>query len=138
MNICHMICSGLQVGLDRQTSVTAHLLLCCRLRVVCRNMCAAGMEESRGIVIRGGTVVNENCSVLSDIYIENGQIVEVGLNLHIPEGVRVIDATDKLVMPGGIDTHTHMELAFMGTKAVDDFHVGTKVKMFCSYKIKTS
>uniref|UniRef100_A0A3B4X8N9 Dihydropyrimidinase n=1 Tax=Seriola lalandi dorsalis TaxID=1841481 RepID=A0A3B4X8N9_SERLL len=84
--------------------------------------------EPSGILIKGGKVVNEDCSVIGDVYIENGKIVEVGLNLLIPAGVRVIDATDKLVIPGGIDTHTHMELAFMGTKAVDDFHIGTKVK----------
>lgn len=85
------------------------------------------------ILIRGGKVVNEDCSVVSDVYIENGKIVEVGLNLQTPAGARVIDATDKLVMPGGIDTHTHMELAFMGTKAVDDFHIGTKVRLFSAF-----
>uniref|UniRef100_A0A3Q3E925 Dihydropyrimidinase n=1 Tax=Labrus bergylta TaxID=56723 RepID=A0A3Q3E925_9LABR len=86
------------------------------------------MAETSGILIKGGKVVNEDCSVIGDVYIENGKIIEVGRNLQIPAGVRIIDATDKLVIPGGIDTHTHMELAFMGTKAVDDFHIGTKVK----------
>lgn len=89
---------------------------------------AAEMAESSRILIQGGKVVNEDCSVISDVYIENGKIIDVGQNLQIPAGVRVINATDKLVIPGGIDTHTHMELAFMGTKAVDDFHVGTKVQ----------
>ena len=65
--------------------------------------------------------MNEDCSIISDVYIEDGRIKEVGLNLQIPAGVTVIDATDKLVIPGGIDTH--MELAFMGTKAVDDFDI---------------
>uniref|UniRef100_A0A3Q2U9Y1 Dihydropyrimidinase n=1 Tax=Fundulus heteroclitus TaxID=8078 RepID=A0A3Q2U9Y1_FUNHE len=86
------------------------------------------MAETTGILIKGGKVVNEDCSAISDVYIENGKIVDVGPSLQIPAGVRVIDATDKLVLPGGIDTHTHMELAFMGTRAVDDFHIGTKVK----------
>lgn len=85
------------------------------------------MAEHSGIFIKGGKVVNEDRSVISDVYIANGKIVEVGPDLQTPVGARVIDATDKLVMPGGIDTHTHMELAFMGTKAVDDFYVGTKV-----------
>lgn len=85
------------------------------------------MAESSRILITGGTVVNEDCSVVADVYIEDGKIVEVGLNLQTPDGVRVIDASGKLVIPGGIDTHTHMELAFMGTKAVDDFHIGTQV-----------
>lgn len=86
------------------------------------------MAEPDRILIKGGRVVNEDCSVVADVYIEDGKIIEIGQNLQIPSGVRVIDATDKLVMPGGIDTHTHMELAFMGTKSVDDFHIGTKVK----------
>lgn len=86
------------------------------------------MAEPSGILIRGGRVVNEDCSVFSDVYIENGKIVDVGPSLQAPPRVRVIDATDKLVIPGGIDTHTHMELEFMGTKAVDDFYVGTKVR----------
>lgn len=86
------------------------------------------LNQSR-ILIKGGKIVNEDCSIISDVYIEDGRIKEVGLNLQIPAGVTVIDATDKLVIPGGIDTHTHMELAFMGTKAVDDFHIGTKAAL---------
>lgn len=38
----------------------------------------------------------------------------------------MIDASGKLVMPGGIDPHCHLELPFMGTVAVDDFDVGTR------------
>uniref|UniRef100_A0A3B3BJZ3 Dihydropyrimidinase n=1 Tax=Oryzias melastigma TaxID=30732 RepID=A0A3B3BJZ3_ORYME len=86
------------------------------------------MAQSSRILIKGGKVVNEDCSAFRDVYIENGKIADVGVNLQVPTGVRVIDATGKLVIPGGIDTHTHMELQFMGTKAVDDFHIGTKVK----------
>lgn len=85
------------------------------------------MAEASGILIKGGKVVNEDCSVLSDVYIRGGKIVDVGPDLPVPSGARVIDATGRLVIPGGIDTHTHMELAFMGTRAVDDFHIGTKV-----------
>jgi len=72
-------------------------------------------------------VVNEDFSVMADVYIEDGVISAVGSDLQVAAGTRVIDATDRLVLPGGIDTHTHMELSFMGTTAVDDFHIGTKV-----------
>ncbi|KAM3872761.1 LOW QUALITY PROTEIN: dihydropyrimidinase [Diretmus argenteus] len=87
------------------------------------------MSEPSRILIKGGKVVNEDLSVISDVYIEGGKIIQVGLNLQVPAGTRVIDAADKLVIPGGIDTHTHMELAFMGTRAVDDFHIGTKAAL---------
>lgn len=85
------------------------------------------MSKPSALLIAGGTVVNEDRSVLCDVLIERGKIVEVAPNLQAPAGARVIDATGKLVIPGGIDTHTHMELAFMGTRAVDDFNVGTQV-----------
>ncbi|XP_033855027.3 dihydropyrimidinase [Acipenser ruthenus] len=87
------------------------------------------MTSQTRILIKGGKIVNDDCSRITDVYIEDGIIKDVGLNLQVPGGVRVIDATDKLVIPGGIDTHTHMELAFMGTQAVDDFYIGTKAAL---------
>jgi dihydropyrimidinase len=87
------------------------------------------MDGRTRILIRGGKVVNEDLSFMSDVYIENGKIADIGRNLKVPAGAQIIDATNMLVMPGGIDTHTHMELAFMGTKAVDDFYIGTKVSL---------
>ncbi|KAH9634368.1 hypothetical protein HF086_010848, partial [Spodoptera exigua] len=51
---------------------------------------------------------------------------QVGRNLIIPGGTRTIDATGKLVMPGGIDPHTHFELEMMGAKCADDFYKGTR------------
>ncbi|XP_060680007.1 dihydropyrimidinase [Hemiscyllium ocellatum] len=84
------------------------------------------MSGCGGILIRGGTVVNENSSVLADVYIDCGLIQAVGCQLSHPKGCRVIDATGKLVLPGGIDSHTHMQFPFMGYQAVDDFYHGTK------------
>lgn len=67
-------------------------------------------------------------SFKGDVYCKDGVIQQVGENLVGLEGTgtRVIDATGKYVLPGGIDTHTHCELPFMGTVAVDDFNYGTR------------
>ncbi len=77
------------------------------------------------ILIRGGTVVNADASEQADVYIENGKIVAVGADLEVPTGCEVLDASGQLVMPGGIDPHTHMQLPFMGTVASEDFFTGT-------------
>uniref|UniRef100_A0A672S386 Dihydropyrimidinase n=1 Tax=Sinocyclocheilus grahami TaxID=75366 RepID=A0A672S386_SINGR len=84
------------------------------------------MTTQSRILIKGGKVVNVDFSEMTDVYIEDGVISAVGSDLQVAAGTRVIDATDRLMLPGGIDTHTHMELSFMGTTAVDDFHTGTK------------
>ena len=47
----------------------------------------------------------------------------------IPGGTKTIDAKGKLVIPGGIDTHTHFELSFMGTRTADDFFSGTRAAL---------
>ena len=55
---------------------------------------------------------------------------QVGLDLQgIPADVQVVDATGRFVMPGGIDSHTHMQLPFMGTVASDDFYTGTRAAL---------
>jgi dihydropyrimidinase len=77
------------------------------------------------LLIRGGTVVNADQSFRADVYCEGGVIKAVGPGLDAPSGARVVDAGGALVMPGGIDPHTHMQLPFMGTVASEDFFTGT-------------
>ena len=77
------------------------------------------------LLIRGGTVVNADQSQRADVLCEGGVIRAVGPDLQAPAGAEVVDAGGALVMPGGIDPHTHMQLPFMGTVAVDDFYDGT-------------
>ncbi|MBC7707534.1 MAG: dihydropyrimidinase [Rhodoferax sp.] len=77
------------------------------------------------IVIRGGTVVNADRAFKADVICFGDKIVAVGDNLEAPQHATVIDARGQFVMPGGIDTHTHMQLPFMGTVSADDFFTGT-------------
>ena len=76
-------------------------------------------------LIRGGTVVDSDTSWRADVLLADGKIAAIGEGLEAPVGATVIDAGDRLVMPGGIDPHTHMQLPFMGTVASDDFYTGT-------------
>ncbi|XP_042229368.1 dihydropyrimidinase-like isoform X4 [Homarus americanus] len=87
-----------------------------------------GSAQNR-LLIKGGRVVNDDMMQDADVYIEDGIIKQVGLNLHTPGGTRVVEAKGHLVIPGGIDTHTHMQLPFMGTFAVDDFYTGTRAAL---------
>ncbi|XP_059713681.1 dihydropyrimidinase isoform X2 [Haemorhous mexicanus] len=80
------------------------------------------------LLIKGGKVVNDDLSVVADVYVEDGVVQQVGpgLNPEPSTGLVVLDASNKLVIPGGIDTHTHMEFPFMGSRSKDDFYTGTK------------
>lgn len=60
--------------------------------------------------------------------IEGGKIAQIGEDLS-HKNSEVIDCTGKLLIPGGIDTHTHLQLPFMGTFALDDFDRGTKAAL---------
>ncbi len=76
-------------------------------------------------LIRGGTVVDSTHGYRADVLVVGEKIAAIGANLEAPTGTQTIDAGGQLVMPGGIDPHTHMELPFMGTVASDDFYSGT-------------
>jgi dihydropyrimidinase len=74
-------------------------------------------------VIRGGVVVTESSQQRADIGITNGKITAIGPGL---DGASVIDATGKLVMPGGVDTHCHIEqLRADGTTDEESFITGS-------------
>ncbi len=76
-------------------------------------------------LLKNARIVNADLSEQGDVLIENGKIAQIG-NSITNKNAEVIDCTNKLVIPGGIDTHTHMQLPFMGAFAVDDFDTGSK------------
>jgi dihydropyrimidinase len=89
---------------------------------------------SYAVLIRNGTVVNDDYTTKADVLCVDGRITAVAPSISesdvpatVPkENVRVMDASGKLLVPGGIDPHTHCQLPFMGTVAADDFNHGTR------------
>src|SRR5207244_9652927 len=75
-------------------------------------------------LIQNGLVSPATDNYTADILIEGETVSVIGAKLDIEADV-TIDAGGKLVIPGGIDPHTHMELPFGGTTAADDFRTGT-------------
>ena len=76
------------------------------------------------LVIRGGSVVNADGAVTADVGISGERIVAIGAGLG--PGKREIDARGKLVMPGGVDSHCHIEqVSSFGIMCADDFHSAT-------------
>ncbi|KAI1714685.1 amidohydrolase family domain-containing protein [Ditylenchus destructor] len=81
------------------------------------------------LLIKNGTIVNDDAIFKADVLIEDGIIRRVEADLVFDGNGRVIDASGCYVMPGGIDPHTHMQLPFMGQVAVDDFYQGTRAAL---------
>jgi len=75
-------------------------------------------------LVKNGTIVTAGDRYDADIYIDKGRITLIGQGLNIPADT-VVDASGKLVMPGGIDVHTHLDMPFGGTTSADDFESGT-------------
>jgi dihydropyrimidinase len=70
------------------------------------------------ILIKSGTLITAAETFIADIVIEGEQIAMVGANINIPDA-KIIDAHGKLVMPGGVDPHTHFDLPMFGTVSSD-------------------
>jgi dihydropyrimidinase len=75
-------------------------------------------------LIKHGTVVNADGQQRSDVLLEGEAIRQIGPDLP-SAGHTVVDATGLLVMPGGIDVHTHLDMPFGGTVSADDYRTGT-------------
>lgn len=83
-------------------------------------------------LIKGGRIVTAVDDYHADILIEGEQITLIGKELDQAQlqADKVIDAKGKLVIPGGIDAHTHMDMPFGGTTSADDFETGTRAAAF--------
>ncbi len=80
-----------------------------------------------GTLITNGTVISPSGCIAQDVLIEGERIAALFLPGSAPrDGHRVIDATGKYVIPGGVDVHTHLELPLAGTVVSDTFETGTR------------
>src|SRR5499426_3269005 len=75
------------------------------------------------LVIRGGLVATATDAVVADLGIRGGRIATIDQGL--PPNGEEIDARGLIVMPGGVDVHTHLDLDLGGTRTADDFESGT-------------
>ena len=81
------------------------------------------------LLIKNGRIITAADDYVADIYIENEKIVTIGKNLAVTAD-KVIDAKNKLVIPGGIDPHVHLDMPFMGTYSSDNYETGTRAALF--------
>ncbi|HYR84400.1 MAG TPA: dihydropyrimidinase [Terriglobia bacterium] len=83
-------------------------------------------------LIKNGHVITAVDSYVADILVDGSTIVMIGTELEGVVGTvdTTIDAIGKLVIPGGIDPHTHLDLPFGGTSSSDDFETGTRAAAF--------
>ncbi len=78
------------------------------------------------VLIQHGTIVNADSSINADILIDNGVIKEIRRGIPTTSAQTIVDATGLLLLPGGIDAHTHLDMPFGGTNSADDFLTGTR------------
>lgn len=81
------------------------------------------------LLIKNGTLVTAEETRKGDILVDGEKIVQIGSDLQAP-GAQVVDAANKLVLPGGVDAHVHLDLPMFGTVSSDDHYTGMKAAAF--------
>jgi len=81
-------------------------------------------------LIRAGRVITATDDYLADVLMRDGVIEAIGRQLVVGEDVNVVDATGLYVLPGGVDTHVHLENVIGPTVTCDTFASGTRAAAF--------
>ncbi|MFA7229612.1 MAG: amidohydrolase family protein, partial [Melioribacteraceae bacterium] len=81
------------------------------------------------LLIKNGRIITAEKDYFADIYIEKEKISTIGQSLNI-QADKIIDATGKYVIPGGVDVHTHLDMPLGDTTSSDDFETGTIAAAF--------
>jgi len=82
------------------------------------------------LIIHGGTLITSAETFQADIRVEREKIVEIGTNLKAEPNTEVINAKGKMILPGGVDAHVHLDLPMFGTVSSDDHYTGMKAAAF--------
>jgi dihydropyrimidinase len=81
------------------------------------------------VLIKNGRIITADADYMADIFIEGETIKTIGKDLDVTADT-TIDASGKLVMPGGIDPHVHLDMPFMGTYSSDNYETGTRAALY--------
>jgi dihydropyrimidinase len=80
-------------------------------------------------LIKNGTLITASKTIEADILIDGEKIIQIGKNLQHPNA-NIVNATGKIIMPGGVDPHVHLDLPMFGTVSSDDHYTGHKAAAF--------
>lgn len=82
------------------------------------------------VLIKNGRFVTAVDDYQADVLIEDGRVHTIGRDIEVGDEVEVHDADGLLVIPGGVDVHTHLDWDFGVARTVDTFGTGTKAAAF--------
>ncbi len=94
-----------------------------------KNVSKSPLGVVGGLLIKNGRVITATDDYVADIFIEDEYIKIIGKNLSVAAD-KIIDASGKLVFPGGIDPHVHLDMPFMGTYSSDNYETGTRAALY--------
>jgi len=89
-------------------------------------------------LIRQGRIVTAVDDYTADILIEGGRIVAIGESLQVGEDTQLVNAKGMLVLPGGVDCHTHMDNTFGASTTCDSYESGTRSAAFGGHQCARS
>jgi dihydropyrimidinase len=81
------------------------------------------------VLIKGGRVLTASDDYVGDVFVEGERVTLIGESLDV-QADRVIDASGKYVLPGGVDPHTHLAMPWRGETTIDDFETGHAAAAF--------
>jgi dihydropyrimidinase len=86
-------------------------------------------NQKMATLIIGGTLITDVDTFQADILLDGEKILQIGQKLQFP-GAEIVDATGKLILPGGVDPHVHLDLPMFSTVCSDDHYTGTRAAAF--------